>query len=438
MLLLTSSPLCSMLRLLLLVSFCCGCLSIVTVDAQPVVNNITSTTGCQSVSAFVVNECYPGSGIIVFSGSGLLWPVSVTVGGLPCPAYSFAVAGGYFSCSLPAPPNYLPGQYFDVVLMQGRVNVTQLSFPAAVAFSARPSLSSVTSQYCPLDWTVSYSKTLLCPPGAVLTVVGAFFNPDPQLSVLISLPPYTFVTSPPIACTNVTVLSSSTLTCVLPTISNASVQLAFQSYVNRLQVWENATSYSDVLSVSLYSGPHVPALSSVSGCQGSDPSTHGVFGCVTGASITLIGSGFNQTWFPRGAFGVSIYEMEAGQSYPCQNVRLVSDSLITCQLPYIARYADEMLLPIRVQTNGQYGNWLYAIGYSNLLYQAPASQSTTYFTAFIVCLVLLAFVSVLLAVVFVLLLRLGRQVRKGATKTPLQSRAEAQFDSESSVDLEMS
>jgi hypothetical protein len=108
MLPLSSCSLCPVARLLvlLLLCLCSAFLSMVTVEAQPVLNNITSTTGCQSVSAFVMNDCNPGSSVVVFSGSDLLWPVSVTVGGLPCPMIYYAASGSQVRCQLPAPQGY--------------------------------------------------------------------------------------------------------------------------------------------------------------------------------------------------------------------------------------------------------------------------------------------------------------------------------------------
>jgi hypothetical protein len=142
-------------------------------------------------------------------------------------------------------------QYYDLVLTQGSVNVTQFNLASAIAFTARPSITSVTSQYCPPDWTLTYLKVLLCPPGAVLTIVGTFFSPAEQLSVLVSLPPGAFPPFPPIPCTDVALSSPTTLTCVLPAINNTSVQATLQSYANNLQVYENATSYSELLPAAL-------------------------------------------------------------------------------------------------------------------------------------------------------------------------------------------
>jgi hypothetical protein len=89
-----------------------------------------------------------------------------------------------------------------------------------------------------------------------------------------------------------------------------------------------------------------------------------------------------------------------------------------------------------VLAGSRYSNWLYGIGYSNLLYTAPAGGTqTSYFTPFVSCLVLLASASVLLAVAVVLNIR----QRKGGAKAPLNSGSgmQSEVEESASADLEM-
>ena len=110
-----------------------------------------------------------------------------------------------------------------------------------------------------------------------------------------------------------------------------------------------------------------------------------------------------------------IYEFEAGVSYPCQKVAMISDNVITCVLPYIARFDSETLLPIRVQAGGQYGNWLYGIGYSNTL--SSSSSSPSYLPALITCAVFL-FVFIVLFILSLMYIAHLRGLADGTRKSP--------------------
>ena len=402
------SSLCSAVRavLALTIGLLVLAVSLPTAVAQttmPTVTNITNRFGCLSQSTFMLYDCTPGSSSIMIAGTGLYSPIAVTVAGLPCTVFNVVPGGVSLGVMLPAPESFNPGQGYDLVLTQGSVNQTTLTFPGAIAFTARPSITSVTSQYCPRDWLSTLNNYLYCGPGDVLTIIGSFFSPSTSLSVQL-IPGSNSRQRMAVSCLNVNLVSVSTLTCTLPAITNATVLSAFQSYVSQIQVYENATSYSNLYSASVYISSYRPQLLSVTGCAGADPSTHGASGCVTGAVITLNGANFNQTWNPNGAFGVVIYEFEAGIPYPCQSIVMVSSTIITCRLPYIARFDDETLLPIRVQSGGQNGNWLYGVGYSNGL---NYSSSTSYLSSLIACAVLLfIFVALfVLALVYIVYLR---------------------------------
>ena len=152
-------------------------------------------------------------------------------------------AGGRttFGAFLPAPEGFVPGLGYDLVITSGSINVTTLTLPGAIAFTVRPAITSVTSQFCPKDWVDTTNNRLYCSGGDVLTIIGSFFSPSASLSVqLIAASNSRLGLTVP--CPNVNLVSVSTLTCTLPTITNSTVLSAFQSYVSQVQVYENATS----------------------------------------------------------------------------------------------------------------------------------------------------------------------------------------------------
>ena len=266
-----------------------------TASAQTLtVTNLTSSYGCQSVSTFALNDCSPASSTITVTGSGFLSPLVVTVAGLPCRLFNAMLGGTTFGAFLPAPEGFVPGLGYDLVITSGSINVTTLTLPGAIAFTVRPAITSVTSQFCPKDWVDTTNNRLYCSGGDVLTIIGSFFSPSASLSVQLIAASNSRL-GLVIPCPNVNLVSVSTLTCTLPTITNSTVLSAFQSYVSQVQVYENATSYSNVYAVNIYIGAYNPQLFSVTGCAGPDASTRGAQGCTTGASITLTGANFNQS-----------------------------------------------------------------------------------------------------------------------------------------------
>ena len=347
--------------------------------------------GCMQTGPFTLVDCSPGVSVVYLQGQYLFTPLTVTVADVPC--IDPLISTSYIQCTLPSPEGFTPGTAYDIVLTQGLSTV--ITLPGAISFTARPTIASITSQYCPRDFNSQYyAYSMYCAAGDVITVVGAFFSPSESLSVQLSAQTGNFFggVAATVNCTQVQLLSSSALSCVLPTL-DATQAVQLSGYI-QVQVFENATSYSNQVQVAMFRAASQPAVLSVSGCAGSDANTRGVTGCITGSWITVHGANFMGP-----TVVVEIYELEVQELYICQSPQLLSTTAVMCQLPYIARLEEEVVLPIRVRVPSGVSNWLLAVGYAHGI--APPSvctQQESYRSAFIVCAVLLAVVSFAMAV----------------------------------------
>jgi hypothetical protein len=350
---------------------------------------------CMAASSLLVVDCSPGLSQISINGVNLIGTLQVTVGSLPCNSLRVSSQVPSIICTLPAPESYIPGLAFDVLVTQTLASlVTTVIMSSAVAFTAKPTISSATSQFCPRDFSEnvdSTSWTQYCASGDVLTVVGAFFSPSPLLSIVFSVTRGVTVQQSR-SCGNVTVLSTNALTCFLPALSNSEFQLYGAGNYLDLSVYENATSFSNQVSVLLYRNIASAAVLSISGCGSTNAATRGVQNCQTGDVLTINGLGFF-TAQPSG-LRVDIWEPTEQVIYACQVPIALRGTTITCRLPYIVLVQTQVVLPIRVRTSASTSNWLQALGYSNGNTSVTGSASTdpspSYRSAFIVCVSLLA------------------------------------------------
>ena len=368
------------------------------ISFMPPTLNVTSISSsrCASVSPLQINECPPGPVFLYITGSGLIADAQVTVGGVACTDTHQSVNG--IQCYMQAPDQFTPGVAYDLVISYAGNSFT---LPSAIAFTAKPTINFITSQFCPRDYHDRGGYfDLRCAAGDVLTISGSFFSPSELLSVVLSLPSGLDGLPSVVQCTDVVLLSTTALTCQLPTLqANQSRMIGVWLTV---QVYENATTVSNDLAGKIYRGSQDLALTGVSGCAGSDSATRGAYGCKTGDVITLSGEGFIAGSSSR---RVQLYEPETEQIYDCQAMTVISSTTLTCVLPYITRFDDEVVLPIRV-FNADYSNWLVAVGYSSSLQSTcDGLVSAGYRTAFVACLVLLVMVTVVLVGVLVWLVR---------------------------------
>ena len=232
--------------------------------------------------------------------------------------------------------------------------------------------------------------TQYCASGDVLTVLGAFFSPTP-LSILFTATRGVVVQqSRP--CGNVTALSINALTCVLPVLNNSDYQLYGAGNYVDISVYQNATSFSNRVSVLLYRSLVSAGILSLSGCGITNAATRGVQNCQTGDVLTINGVGFSAG--QSDALRVDIWEPTEQVIYACQVPVALTSATITCRLPYIPVVPTEMVLPIRVRTSVSTSNWLQALGYGvgdpGVTASSSMDPSTSYRSEFIVCVSLLA------------------------------------------------
>ena len=352
--------------------------------AQPTPNiTLISSTTCTSISPLAVIGCTAGVSTLYINGLDWYSSPQISVGDIQCRS---SLSAGLIFITLPVVVGLIPGVGYDLVATFP--DGSSLTLPAAVAFTAAPAISTISSQFCPRDYLGT--NFLNCEPGSILTIVGAFFASTVNLSVVLR----NFNAAYTLMCDNVQIESPSTLTCQLPVLNTSVIASAGQQIT--VQMYENATVYSNAVTLVPYRGSTTPAIYNVTGCGGFDPSTRGAVGCYTGAVITISGllSGFSSQT-PR----VSIYDTETDVLYECALPTFTTQYTITCMLPFMPHMTEEeSVLPIRV-TLGKSSNWLRAVGYSSMLSlpSTPASCSCSQVeVGLIICAVLLAVVSVLL------------------------------------------
>ena len=361
-----------------------NCASVSATTPRPVV---TSISGCAPSLNGTISECTPGVSTLTVTGSWFLSPVTVTVAGEVCALLTSTQT--FITCALPVVVGLVPNTYYDVVVSNFLSSVT---LPASVAFTAHPTINSLTSQFCPPDFAArtAIPLALYCGPGDVLTIVGSFFSDLSSLAVQISSPSTYGAPAVQLTCGSLQFQSTNVLTCVLPT-----PPADWQQYGSSLNVvvWENSTYSSNVVQAALYYGAADPHVSAVQGCAQSDTNTAGVAGCQVGDAVTLVGSNFAASLAGSSPTQVQLYNQ--GDLFTCATPRVLSASALTCVLPYTIGVAVDSVLPIRIYNmNGRQSNWLVAINYQSLSIAAATSD-----TRFVVAVSVLVPIVVLLLVV---------------------------------------
>ena len=389
---------------------------------EPVISSVVGCNGTTS-SALATTGCTSGQSILTISGSDLGYPVTVTVAGQPAGIIS-AYIGQPTIILLPVIVGLEAGIGYDVVLSNPLYSVT---VPGAVSFAPTPVLSTITSQYCVTD--PQTNQALLCPAGAVLTLVGSYFSSVDNITVLLT--PASPVGSPAVACLGPAFDSSSVLTCVLPPPPSAlSLGYNVQWSVVVQEVGSSEYLLSNLLQTRLYwNATGEPHIDSVTGCLGADAVTRGVVQCSPGNVVTLQGSNFvNST-----GTVVNLYIL--GALFICQQPTVLSATQLTCVLPFVLESTPSDVLPVRISgMNGLRSNWLSAINYQATMSnptQAQSSSSTIdYQTRFAAAL------GVLLPLVL-LSLALNGALLYGRVKQGKGSSWTSQRDSSSEVDTQM-
>ena len=348
----------------------CALVSVFT--PEPIISGVQCGQRPSNSSALAVGGCQAGVSTLSVWGSNFLASTTVTIAGEACSPTSASTPTTWY-CVLPAIPDLVPGQYYDVMLSTSLASTT---LPAAVAFAPTPSLVSLTSQFCPPDFLPGSSVAALnCAQGSVLTLVGSFFSPLPSMAVLVSslLPSYN-AQYLSVQCEQLAMRSSYELTCQLPALDpKAATAASFFTLGSQVVVTDNATaSRSNVLTVRLYGNPlSDPRLDSVQGCGSSDRATRRVSGCSVGDVITLQGANFVTSR------STLVQLFAAGDAFVCASPRVLSPSAMTCILPYTPPLAVDAVLPIRIYNmNGAASNWLVAVDFGSSGGSDPPAADT--------------------------------------------------------------
>ncbi|MGE3610425.1 MAG: IPT/TIG domain-containing protein [Bacteriovoracaceae bacterium] len=208
-----------------------------------------------------------GGGTLTISGKGFVSGATVTVGGAACTTPTF-VSSKYLTCILPA---HAAGA---VTVQVTNPDTTSASKVSAYTYQAAPTVTSISSSVGPVAG------------GSAITITGTGFLTGASVSVGGS------------ACTLVTVVSSTSITCALPSHTAGLVSVTVT----------NTDSQSGTLAAA-YTYQAAPTVASIS------PSIGALAG---GTSITITGTGF--------LAGASV---SLGGS-ACAGVTVVSSTSITC------------------------------------------------------------------------------------------------------------
>ena len=359
----------------------------ITITTPPL--SVSGVSGCAAPSNanFTVVGCSPGVSVLTIQGVSFSSVTTVTVGTQqPCNLIQYTSTT--LKCVLPTLFGLQPGVGYDLTISNFAGNIT---LPGAVTYTSSPTIVSVTSPFCPPDytWLSTSPAPLYCSAYAQLTLVGVYFQDLSTLTVNISS---SSTQLPPLTCGNLSYQSPSELTCTLPAPTGQFAVLR----PHAIQIWENSTFASNRFATTLYtdSGSQ-PNIVSVQGCASVDAVTRVASGCAVGDVITL-----NGAWFSALSYDTQVQLYSQGEVFLCSSPRVLSASQMTCVLPYLPLLAVDSVVPIRISNMGyQQSNWLVAINYNPATTASSSSSSGD--TKFVISL------AVLLPVVAILLVVLG-------------------------------
>ena len=276
-------------------------------------------------------NCVPGVNAITLYGQFLFW-TNITVGGAVCnnrisSNTAWINQPTQVGCTLPIVEPDLLGAMYDVVFngTQGTV----LTLPGIIGFTAQPSIASVAPCWSDGGYFTWNIQTARCLPGETLTVYGRHFLAPGFILTNVTIDSWSSSAGPLSFCTNLSVISDSALTCVLP--AEGSGEAMDAAY---LQTTWNGNYSTNQLTASIFDFPTAPRILSVSGCgQSSDLSSGlSLSGCQPAAVITL--SGFNLA-ATSALFDVfSLSSSSTGfTSFYCAPLSVLSNETATCSLP---------------------------------------------------------------------------------------------------------
>ena len=284
--------------------------------------------GCNGTGAYSstppFTKCVPLSSVLIVWGN-YMYGSDLMVGGVLCNAFSNAQS---LTCWLPLIPDYTPGHYYDVQLVNSAGAVT---LSGLVSFVGGPVLFSMT--LC-VNWDSGASQLGgHCQPGASIAVYGVGFYPDDSLQII-----FTQLGSPAanFSCLQPAYINSTTLSCTLPSAADSSSNVTrFLGYGMYLQLaFNRSTVLSNRVYVSPLDWPNPPLVSYVSGSCAASDGALAVTGCAMGSLLTLQGSNLNGSDLSVYSTGPAVQSgTNLGWVYLTCVVQSVSPSAISCLLP---------------------------------------------------------------------------------------------------------
>ena len=319
-------------------------------------------------------NCIPGLSFVTLQGS-YIYDTVVSVGGVN--ATCVQQSSSLLRCQLPALSG--PGPY-DLIVSDPNAQTPQIYIASGlISFRTGSSLSSVQScvNSGGTNW-YGFWNGGLCSGSAVITITGSNFIVGDNTFVVTSTynqsqgnGPNANVTSTSVkACSTATVLSSTTISCVLTDLTTLQGYALNSTYFNMfgqqvyLQVAFTNGALTNSLPVTLYNYPNAPIVTSVQGCGGG-PALY-AYNCAAGATIVINGQNLwnNQTnYFQQSANLVAVPSSQQTQlgnfnnpiSWGCTVVGTPSPTQIQCTLPsfdsQIAPVAASTLYPMNVWTD---------------------------------------------------------------------------------------
>ena len=310
---------------------------------QPAPVIVSTTIGpmsaCQGTNGTgPYTNCVPQVSYIQIAGR-YIYDVSVTVGGQPC-ASVVTVSAQLLRCVLPLLSGTGP---FDLVVSDPNAATTAYATASGlVSYRSGPTISSVTT--CTTTGQTNWLGFFfggICSEGSVITVTGTNFPPsDPTLVVNMTWTPNGPTWQRPaygqvpisVQCVNPTILSSTTISCTLPYLSQqtgAAINASLVMYYANLQLqlsFSSGSTMTNSLQVQMFNYPTPPTVTQVSGC-GLTNSALSVSNCAAGYTLTITGSNlYNGSW-------IQVQPVTQGfAAWSCLPLTY-SASQITCQLP---------------------------------------------------------------------------------------------------------
>ena len=312
-------------------------ISFADIPAPQITNwDVTSATRVAinaTARQFYYVDARPGVSTLRVYGQSL-YNLSMSIGGVQVMPY-FQQGTTNYNFVLPAVEPYTP-QLYDAVFSTAS---GQVRLPSAVAFTANASISGFLPCWDDGLFTYSWRYAVWhCQTNDTLTVLGSRLRSAPSLPTIVIRDLFSGGTTR--ACADPVIVSDSVLTCTMPTPPDSWVGGVLQAVGS----WPDGAGLSTSSTIYAWDSDSAPRILSVAGCGGQSSSlTSGLAlsGCHQGDVLHLTGRGFaGGSWIPVSATRVTRSAETTSTNFLCVNLTVLSDSSLTCAIPYPDEWAD--------------------------------------------------------------------------------------------------